>query len=126
MSLGGHRSAWSSTAVGTPADIGTSYGGFTAATTPSCQPWKCPWNFRIFGRPVKARAMRRARCVASVPDMVKRTIWAEGISFCTSSAHRTSSSWLAPRCVPRATCSWTALTTAGWQWPRNREPCPIQ
>jgi hypothetical protein len=30
----------SSIAPGTPADIGTSYGGFTPATTPSCQPWK--------------------------------------------------------------------------------------
>ncbi len=32
--------------------------------------------------------MRMARCVASVPDMVKRTISADGISLVTSSAQR--------------------------------------
>ena len=37
---------------GTPADMGTSKGGFTAATTPSCQPWKWPWNFTTLDRPV--------------------------------------------------------------------------
>ncbi len=70
--------------------------------------------------------MRSARCVASVPDMAKRTISAEGISLVISSAQRTSSSWLAPKCVPRAACSWMAFTTFGWQWPRNSAPWPIQ
>ena len=70
--------------------------------------------------------MRSARCVASVPDIAKRTIWADGISLAISSAQRTSSSWLAPKWVPRAACSWMAFTTAGWQWPRKSAPCPIQ
>ena len=73
-----------------------------------------------------ARAMRMARCVASVPDMVKRTSSAQGTSLFTSSAHRTSSSWQAPTWVPRAICSCTARTTAGWQWPRKSAPWPIQ
>src|SRR2546427_1668492 len=61
-----------------PADIGTSYGGFTAATAPSCQPWKWPVNLTILVRPVAARATRIARCVASVPDIVKRVSSAHG------------------------------------------------
>ncbi len=66
--------------------------------------------------------MRKARCVASVPDMVKRTISADGTSLQISSAQRISSSWQAPRWVPRGVCSWMALTTAGWQWPRKSAP----
>jgi hypothetical protein len=50
MSLGGHSRICSSVADGTPADHGTSYGGSTASATPSCQPWKWPWNLRTFGR----------------------------------------------------------------------------
>src|SRR5919197_5290642 len=34
-----------------PADIGTSYGGFTPTAAPSCQPWKWPANFKIRERP---------------------------------------------------------------------------
>ena len=43
-----------------------------------------------------ARARRIAMCEASVPDAVKRTFSADGISSQTSSAQRTSSSWLDP------------------------------
>ncbi len=52
MSLGGQSRSWSRICVGTPADIGTSKGGLTAATTPSAQPWKWPWSFTTFGCPV--------------------------------------------------------------------------
>jgi len=48
-----------------------------------------------------------------VPDIVKRTSSAEGMSCATHSAQRTSSSWQAPRWVPRAACAWIALTTLG-------------
>src|SRR3990172_9109760 len=41
-----------------------------------------------FDLPVKARARRRARWEASVPEPVNRTRAAQGISLLTSSAHR--------------------------------------
>ena len=55
-----------------------------------------------------------------------RQLARSGISWLTSSAHRTSAAWQAPMWVPRAICSCTAFTTAGWQWPRKSEPWPIQ
>ena len=48
------------------------------AATPSCQPWKWPTKRITFGLPVKARASRSARCEASVPEPVKRTLSAHG------------------------------------------------
>jgi hypothetical protein len=96
MSFGGDSSTSPSTEPGMPADIGISNGGFTPTATPSAQPWKWPVNFTSFGRPVAARASRMARCVASVPDIVNRTISAEGTSRVIQSAHSTSSSWQAP------------------------------
>jgi hypothetical protein len=53
-------------------------------------------NLTSFGFPVAARARRIARWVASVPDMVKRTISAEGTRRAIHSAHSTSASWQAP------------------------------
>jgi hypothetical protein len=50
----------------------------------------------ILSLPVYARARRIAMCEASVPDAVKRTFSAHGVSSHTSSAQRTSSSWLEP------------------------------
>src|SRR5438874_895551 len=61
---------------------------------------------------------------ASVPDEVKRTRSAEGISRITASAQRISSSWLAPKWVPRSSWACTAAMTSGRQWPSNIAPCP--
>ena len=63
--------------------------------------------------PVKARASRSARCEASVPEPVKRTISAHGTRRLISSAHRTSSSCEAPQCVPSGTCSAMASSDGG-------------
>src|SRR2546426_3806280 len=84
MSFDGQIATWSRIEPGTPADIGTSYGGLTPATAPSCQPWKWPVNFTIFDRPLYAPATRLARCGASVPDMGERTHPAHGVSPATS------------------------------------------
>src|SRR5438045_9323647 len=92
---------------GMPADIGTSYGGFTAATAPSCHPWKWPVNFRIFVRPVYARATRIARCVASVPDMVKRVSSQHGMRWLTRSAQRTLGTCIALEYVAQSSFSLT-------------------
>jgi hypothetical protein len=62
----------------------------------SCQPWKCPRRRRSLFRPVAARARRSAISVASVPELVKRTISALGTSSWISSAQRFSSAWFAP------------------------------
>ena len=48
--------------------------GVTLTSTVSWVPWKAPSNLAIFDRPVKARAARRAFMVASVPELVKRTL----------------------------------------------------
>ena len=50
----------------------------------------------ILSLPVWARASRIAMCEASVPEAVNRTLSAQGVSSQTSSAQRTSSSWLEP------------------------------
>ena len=72
------------------------------AATWSCQPWKWPRKRTTLSLPEKARARRSARCVASVPEAVKRTRSAPGTIAFTSSAQRSSSSCEAPKCVPRA------------------------
>jgi aspartate aminotransferase-like enzyme len=45
---------------------------------------------------------------------VKRTFSAEGSNSQTSSAQRTSGSWLEPLCVPSSIWRCTASMTAGW------------
>ncbi len=60
---------------------------------------------------MKARARRTAISVASVPEEVKRTRSAEGMSRRTTSPQRTSPTWLEPKCVPRSSVSCIAVAT---------------
>ena len=75
-----------------------------------------------FQRPVKALASRRASIVASVPELVKRTISAEG----TNSPPVRPSEFRAR--VPSRGASREgavarlASTTSGWLWPRSNAP----
>ena len=69
--------------------------------------------------------MRMAIMSASVPELLKRTFSAQGTSSVTSSPHLISMSVEALQWVPMAIWSWTALTTAGWLWPRISAPCPV-
>ena len=126
MSLAGDSSTSPSTGPGMPADMGTSKGGLTPVATPSAQPWKWPVNFTSFGRPVSARASRMARCVASVPDIVNRTISARGDELGDPVGPLDLE--LVARAVvgAQAHLALTASTIAGWEWPRNSAPWPIQ
>src|SRR2546428_11315162 len=56
MSLGGQITTCSSVAPGTPADMGTSYGGVTAAAAPAGPPRKWPAGVPDPGRPRAAAA----------------------------------------------------------------------
>ena len=76
-------------------------------------------------RSVYARARRAASSVASVPEEVKRTFSAEGMSCTTRRAQSASNAWLPPRWVPLPTCSATAAVTAGWACPSSRDPWPM-
>src|SRR2546426_2291997 len=64
MSLGGQITTCSSVAPGTPADMGTSYGGFTAAAAPACQPREGAASFPHLDPPLYARAVGIGRGVA--------------------------------------------------------------
>src|SRR3989475_6638289 len=68
MSLGGQITTCSSVAPGTPADMGTSYGGFTAAAGPAGPPWKVAAGVTILGPPLDARGERAAGMVGPVPE----------------------------------------------------------
>ena len=86
----------------------------TLTITQSCVPWKAPSNFAIFGRPVKARARRTAFIVASVPELVKRTLSHRGhaaarASRPAGSRARSGPGTTAPTRPPRC----TAFTTSG-------------
>src|SRR2546428_12424659 len=61
MSLGGQITTCSSVAPGTPADMGTSYGGVTAAAAPAGPPRKWAARFPNPGPPPYARAGRHGR-----------------------------------------------------------------
>ena len=84
-----------------------------------CGRWSCGRSSRGSGHgsaPASiarctARASRSAISVASVPEEVKRTRSADGTIWVTSSAQRTSSSWQAPKCVPRSSAACTARIT---------------
>src|SRR3989442_15480308 len=80
MSFGGQITTWSSRAPGTPADIGPSYGGVTAATAPSCPPGEGPRDFPIFDPPGLAPATRTARGGAPVTHTGERTTSAPRLS----------------------------------------------
>src|SRR2546425_5205916 len=67
MSLGGQITTCSSVAPGTPADMGTSYGGFPAAAGPAGPPRQWAASFPDLDRPVYARAVRQAKGVGSAP-----------------------------------------------------------
>ncbi len=56
--------------------------------------------------------------VASVPELVMRTISIDGTASTTSRAISTSSGAGVPKLVPLSTASWSASTTAGWPCPR--------
>jgi hypothetical protein len=67
----------------------------------------------IFTLPVSALAARMAFSVASVPELVKRTISTEGTRWQISFARRTWYSLGALYTNPLDACSWTACTTGG-------------
>ena len=68
--------------------------------------------------------MRQANMVASVPVETKRTCSAQGTASTTVSARRMDGSESQWNVEPRATCSWTARTTAGCACPSSRGPDP--
>ena len=59
---------------------------------------------------------------ASVPDDTSRTCSQPATRPQMSSARCTSPSVGAPKVVPSAAASATALTTAGWAWPKMDAP----
>ena len=67
------------------------------------------------GRPVKARASRRAAMLASVPELVRRTFSTDGNAWWISSANSTSLSVEAPKLVPVSRTPRRAAITSGWQ-----------
>lgn len=95
-------------------------GGSTLTATSSWAPWYPPSNLPILSLPVNALAARMAFSVPSVPEFTKRTLSIEGIRSTMISPHLTTSSDGAGKDSPRAACSVTAFTTAGWECPRIR------
>src|SRR5256884_9384255 len=73
MSLGGQITTCSSVAPGTPADMGTSYGGVTAAAAPSCPPREWAASLTILDPPPHARSERLGGGGGLVTDPGERT-----------------------------------------------------
>jgi hypothetical protein len=80
------------------------------------------FEFEVFGRPVAARARRRARLTTSVPAFEKATRSAQGRMAVRRSATRYSSSCWAPKVRPLAALAAMAAATAGGAWPRMSGP----
>ena len=85
-------------------------------------PWKHPWNFTIRSRPVNPRATRNAACVASVPELTKRSFFIEGTSARTISARALSRAVGAPKLVPSAAACWMAARIFGCACPARSGP----
>ena len=66
-----------------------------------------------------------ARWKLEVDELWKRIFSTDGTRRLMARPQRISSSVLAPRGVPRYTCSATALTICGCEWPRMRAPWPL-
>src|SRR5664280_1472687 len=95
---------------------------------PTVRPWKPPWKAITLGRPVACRASRRADSTASLPELAKTTEPSPAGSTSPSRCVSCFSGW----CITvvywpwmsRATCSWAAAATLGWQWPVLVTPIP--
>src|SRR2546428_13516387 len=88
MSFGGQIATWSRIEPGTPADIGTSYGGVTPAAAPSGPPGEGPRDLPLFGRPPEGPPRPTPGTVAPGADLVKPTRSADRFSPATSRAPR--------------------------------------
>ena len=73
-------------------------------------------------RPVKPRATRSADCVASVPELTKRSFCIDGTSACTFSPSTLSRAVGTPKVVPSAAASWIACTIFGCACPARSGP----
>src|SRR3989442_13747013 len=74
MSFGGQMTTWSSMAPGTPADIGTSYGGVSPPTAAPWQPWEGALDFSDFRAPGGGGAPATAQWLLSGPHHRQRPL----------------------------------------------------
>ncbi len=75
-------------------------------------------------RSVKARAVRTAYIVASVPELVKRS-WSRPKRCWNRSATSVADGEGVTNSVPVSIAPITAATTAGLRWPTSIAPKPI-
>ena len=124
-SLYGSTVVSAASAFGTPGESGrpsVSTPEPARTSSASVAPWKQPSNLTTRSRPVNARATRSADCVASVPELTKRSFRSEGTSARTFSASTFSRAVGAPKLVPSAAASAMALTMAGCACPARSGP----